>query len=130
MSWISLLHNPEGISAVYQGDPPALSDVRVREVTLHEDGPVLRMRVDLPRYPSMPPRKWTAQGFNTVQIEISFSGLRTVTLEGFGSEVTASISLSGDDGVHVDVRSPEMRIEAVSDTAHISQLTAYADTAK
>ncbi|WP_367323547.1 Imm50 family immunity protein [Streptomyces sp. HUAS ZL42] len=125
MPWTSLIHNPEGISAVYQDTPPDLSNVLMREVILHEDGPTLRLRVDLPRYPDQPPRKWIAQGFNTVQIELLFSGLRAIALEGFGSEVTADIVLAQDNGVSIEVTSPETHIRAVADTAYISNLTAY-----
>jgi len=129
MKWTSLLHNPEGISAVYHGNPPDLSAVRVKEVVLHEDGPTLKVRLDLPEYPAQPPRKWLMQGFNTVQIEIAFSGLRSVSVHGFGTEVTADFSLSGHDGISVRITSPETTVEAVATTAYISKLTAYANEA-
>ncbi|WP_153545116.1 Imm50 family immunity protein [Streptomyces sp. RB17] len=38
------------------------------------DGPTLKLRLDLTRYPDQPPHKWVAQGFNTVQIELCLSG--------------------------------------------------------
>lgn len=66
-----------------------------------------------------------AQGFNTVQVEISFSGLEEVTLTGFGTTVTADILLSADNGVTLEVTSPATRIRAVATTAFISKLTAY-----
>ncbi|MFC9277887.1 Imm50 family immunity protein [Streptomyces collinus] len=125
MSWTSLLHNPEGIAAIYQGAPPELSGVRVHEVVLYEDGPTLKLRLDLPLYPDRPPRKWAAQGFNTVQVEISLSGLRAITLDGFGTAISADVSLSGENGVTLNVVSPETHIRAVSDVAFISKLTAY-----
>jgi len=81
--------------------------------------------VDLPSYPDQPPRKWVAQGFNTVRIEFSLSGLRAITLEGFGAEATANIVLARDNGISIEVASPEIRIRAVADTAYISKLTAY-----
>lgn len=125
MSWASFLHNPEGISAIYGGAPPELSRVRVHEVVLQVDGPTLKVRLDLPRYPDQPPRKWAAQGFNTVQVEISLGGLRAIALEGFGTDITADVSLSGVNGVTLNVVSPETRVQAVADTAFISKLTAY-----
>ncbi|MCS0601264.1 immunity 50 family protein [Streptomyces sp. LP11] len=130
MSWNSLLHNPEGITAVYGGDPPDLSGVRLRELTLHEDGPTLTVRLDLPAYPNQPPRKWAAQGFNTVQIELSLSGLRSIELEGFASEVTADVFLSEGDGIAVDITSPHTRVQAVADTVYMAKLTAYTDESR
>ncbi|MFJ9818291.1 Imm50 family immunity protein [Streptomyces sp. NPDC101151] len=80
MLWTSVVINPEGITRIYQGAPPNLSGVRLREVVLGVEGPEMRVRLDLPAYPAQPPRKWAAQGFNTVQIEFAFGGLRSITL--------------------------------------------------
>ncbi|MEU3526900.1 Imm50 family immunity protein [Streptomyces sp. NPDC038707] len=125
MSWTSALNNPHGIDAVYQGSPPELNGVHVHEISLHEDGPTLRLRIDLPLYPVHPPRKWAAQGFNTVQIEISFSGIQDITLKGFGTNIVADISLSKKHGINVAVTSPETQLKASSEFAFISNLTAY-----
>ncbi|MEU0252231.1 Imm50 family immunity protein [Streptomyces sp. NPDC006184] len=127
MSWASLLHNSEGIVAIYQGAPPDLAGVHVHEVVLHEDGPNLSLRLDLPRYPDSPPRKWVAKGFNTVQVEISLGGIKTVTLNGFGTHVTADIELSKRETVTLDVVSPETHISATADVVFISKLTAYSN---
>ncbi|MGW1803452.1 Imm50 family immunity protein [Streptomyces sp. NPDC002078] len=127
MSWTSFLHNPEGITSIYQGAPPDLTGVHLHEAALHVDGPTLKLRLDLTRYPDQPPRKWVAQGFNTVQIELCLSGLKTVALEGFGTQISANVSLGkeGGEGVFVEVISPETRIRAVANTVFISKLTAY-----
>ncbi|MFI9252825.1 Imm50 family immunity protein [Streptomyces sp. NPDC053069] len=128
MSWTSLLRNPEGIASLYEGVPPNLVGVHLHEVALQEDGPTLRLRLDLPRYPDRPPRKWTAQGFNTVQLELSLSGLETVTLEGFGTHIAADVSLGGEGdgkGILVNVISSGTRIRAVAATAFVSKLSAY-----
>ncbi|MEW2283846.1 Imm50 family immunity protein [Streptomyces sp. NPDC047841] len=126
MSWTSFLHSSQGIDAIYQGrSAPDLIGVQVREVVLHQNGPTLKLRLDLPRYPEQPPKKWNAQGFNTVQIEISFSGLRSLTLEGFGTDVIADVSLHEEGGVILDVSSSTMQLSAIAEVAFISKLTAY-----
>ncbi|MFF7751331.1 Imm50 family immunity protein [Streptomyces sp. NPDC007971] len=122
--------NPEGINRIYQGAPPSLSGIRLHQVVLGRDGPEMRVRLDLPDYPARPPRKWAAQGFNTVQIELAFGGLRSITLDGFGTDVTADISLTGGDGISVDIVGTGARIQAVSDSASIAALTAYVDGAR
>ncbi|MEV3853734.1 Imm50 family immunity protein [Streptomyces sp. NPDC050095] len=129
MRWTSLLHNPEGVNAVYQGNPPDLRGVRVHEVTLQVEGPTLKLRLDLPEYPDRPPRKWAVQKFNTVQIEISFSGLRSVSLGGFKSEISADVSITEGDGVNVRVTAPGVHLQANAATVFISTLTAYVDEA-
>ncbi|WP_225826888.1 Imm50 family immunity protein [Streptomyces naphthomycinicus] len=125
MSWTSILNNPQSIEAIYQGSPPDLTGVRVHEVALHQDGPTLRLRFDLPHYPTRPPQKWGAQGFNTMQVEISLSGLTSVTLDGFGTDVVADVSLRQNDGIEVIVTSPRARLQATAEVAFISQLSAY-----
>ncbi|MBL1081232.1 hypothetical protein JK359_04445 [Streptomyces actinomycinicus] len=125
MPWTSLVRNPEGLEAVYQGDPPDLSGVRVHEVALHEDGPTLRIRLDLPRYPDQPPRKWAVQGFNTVQVEISMGNLHAITLEGFTTSTTANVSLTAKDGVTLGLTSSGTHIKATADFVFISGLSAY-----
>ncbi|OIK06865.1 Imm50 family immunity protein [Streptomyces monashensis] len=127
MSWTSLLHNPEGITSVYQGNPPDLVGVHLHEAVLRTDGPTLTLRLDLARYPEQPPLKWAVQRFNTTQVEISFSGIREIVIEGFGADIRANVSMASDNGVTLDVMSSQARIRAVADAAFISKLTAYAN---
>ncbi|MFM9447661.1 Imm50 family immunity protein [Streptomyces acidiscabies] len=130
MAWDSLLHNPEGIRAVYGGGLPDLRGVQVHEVTLLRDGPVLKIRLDLPMYPEAPPRKWALQGFNTVQIEFSFGSVQRVLVEGFSVEVRADISVSEEEGkVKLDLSAQDVHIEAVADTFYLSKISAYEDVA-
>ncbi|MDN3265459.1 Imm50 family immunity protein [Streptomyces sp. CSDS2] len=127
MSWTYALKNPHGIRTLYQGSPPPLNRVLVHEVALNQDGPTLRLRIDLSRYPAQPPQKWVAQGFNTVQVEITFGGVRTITLEGFGTNSVADISLDKNNGINIIAASPEIRLSANAEFAFISQLRAYAN---
>ncbi|MFI8348995.1 Imm50 family immunity protein [Streptomyces sp. NPDC085596] len=125
--WSAHLLNPQGLKAIYGATPPPLTAVRLRQLTLHEDGPALTLRLDLP-YPADPPRKWAAQGFNTVQIELAFTGLSALTLHGFGTEITADVVLTAaGDGVAVRVTAPATHAEAVARTVHLATLRAYAE---
>ncbi|MGJ5896619.1 Imm50 family immunity protein [Streptomyces niveiscabiei] len=128
MTWVALLHNPEGVSSVYGGDVPDLQGVQVHEVALLRDGPTLKIRLDLPEYPERPPRKWALQGFNTVQVEFSFVALREVLVEGFSVEVRADISVREEGGrVKLEVSAEGVRVGAVADTFYLSKISAYAD---
>ncbi|MBV1948057.1 Imm50 family immunity protein [Streptomyces sp. BV129] len=127
MSWTSLIYNAQGVIAIYGGDPPPLTDVRIREVRLQEDGPTVALRFDLPVFPDKAPKKWVAQGFNTVQLEISFGGIRSLGIEGLATEVVADIAISEGDGVTLVVASPAMPVEAAAQTAFLSKVSAYGD---
>ncbi|MEU1147094.1 Imm50 family immunity protein [Streptomyces sp. NPDC005863] len=49
-----------------------------RSSSLDRDGPRLGLRLDLPEYPAVAPKKWQVHGYDTVQVELVFSGLRDV----------------------------------------------------
>ncbi|MYV61788.1 hypothetical protein GTW37_22565 [Streptomyces sp. SID4931] len=125
MQWIALLNNPEGINATYLQDPPDLRGVQIHEVSLQTEGPTLKLRFDLPTYPDHPPRKWLAQKYNTVQVELSSGGLKSISLSGFGTDISADVSLTGEDGVSVKATSPGFHLQANAMTVFVSKLSAY-----
>ncbi|MGW8981485.1 Imm50 family immunity protein [Streptomyces parvus] len=127
MRWTELLNNPEAINATYHRDPPDLRGVRMHEVSLQVEVPTLKLRFDLPAYPDRPPRKWLTQKYDTVQVELSFSGLKSISLSGFGSEISADVFLAGEGGVNVRATSPGFRLQADATTAFVSKLSAYAN---
>ncbi|MEU2148838.1 MULTISPECIES: Imm50 family immunity protein [Streptomyces albovinaceus subgroup] len=136
MQWTALLNNPEGINATYLQDPPDLRGVRIHEVSLQVEGPTLKLRFDLPAYPDHPPRKWLAQKYNTVQVELSFGGLKSISLSGFGTDISADVSITGEGGVNVktgeggvnvEATSPGFHLQANAMTASVSRLSAYAN---
>src|ERR1700730_13283023 len=64
-SWADLLDDPAKVRSIYGDDVPSLDSVHLHEITLHRDGARLTLRFDLSKYPTDPPKKWQAQGFNT-----------------------------------------------------------------
>lgn len=127
-AWTALILNPQGLKAVYGERLPPLTAVRLRQLTLHEDGPALTLRLDLSTFPADPPLKWAAKGFNTVQITLSFSGLRTLTLHGFGTEITADLVLeAAGTGVTVHLAAPGITVAATAEIAYLAALSAYTD---
>jgi len=125
MSWTALLENPEGIDSIFQGSPPRLEGVHIHEVGLNREGPALRVRFDLPDYPVQAPRKWQLQGFNTVQVELLFGGLRSVEISGFSVEPVGDIALTRDEMVRVVISSNGTSIQAVADSVSIAKTAAY-----
>ncbi|MFD0671647.1 Imm50 family immunity protein [Cohnella sp. GCM10027633] len=53
---------------------PQLLSVSILEIKI-EYGDSVSIRFDLPEYADKPPQKWTNQGYNTVQIQLDFSGV-------------------------------------------------------
>ncbi|MBQ0848681.1 hypothetical protein J8N05_10720 [Streptomyces sp. BH-SS-21] len=119
------MENPDGINSIYQGSPPRLEGVHIHEVGLSREGPLLRVRFDLPDYPAHAPRAWQLQGFNTVQVELGFGGLRGVEISGFSTHVVGDIALVKDETVQASISSNETSVRAVADIVYVTKMTAY-----
>ncbi|MFD8012315.1 Imm50 family immunity protein [Streptomyces sp. NPDC058955] len=126
MKWTSLLADPKGIEGVYGGDVPDLRGVSLHDIELSREGPALNLRFDMPSFPRRPPTKWTTQGFNTVQVTLSLTGLGTISFNGFTSNPLADISLHPQDGITLEISSTAVQLRATADMAYIRRLSAYA----
>lgn len=104
---------------------PPLAGAHLHELTLDRDGPSLTLRFDLAEYPSPPPAKWRTQGFNKVQLALTFGGLREVEVRGFTSSLLVDISLTRDAGLTVAVQSPDITLYAKADFAFLSKVSGY-----
>ncbi|MDV5146879.1 Imm50 family immunity protein [Streptomyces sp. SBC-4] len=125
MSWASLLSNPWAIKRVYDGNPPELVSVPLHAVDLNREGPTLSLRFDMPIFPENPPKKWTAQGFDAVQVTLTLGGVRNVSFSGFTTSPVVEITLTARNGVELTVRSPAVEIHAAALTVHIAHVSAY-----
>lgn len=94
MSWISQLYGSEFLSLLFPGEPPSLESVELHEIRLERDGPVMRLRFELPDFPASPPRKWVDQKFNAVQVEIMSIGVCSVSLNGWSHINMVSVQLT------------------------------------
>ncbi|MGW6395867.1 Imm50 family immunity protein [Streptomyces sp. NPDC055103] len=125
MGWTSLLSNPLAIERIYDGNPPELVSVPLHAVDLNREGPTLSLRFDMPTFPENPPKKWAAQGFNTVQVTLTLGGVRNVSLSGFTADPVVDVAMSAGNGVELMVRSPSVELNAAALSAHIAHVSAY-----
>ncbi|MBM2617497.1 hypothetical protein JIG36_18230 [Actinoplanes sp. LDG1-06] len=128
--WTDALGNPEGLLAVFGGDPPDLAGVSVHEVTIGRDGPALTVTFDLPAYPADPPAKWVRGRFDTVQVRLRLTGVTEVELRGMSTGPVADIRLRAGDPVRLELVSPGLTVTAVAAFADVAGFSAYqrADT--
>ncbi|ASW01025.1 Imm50 family immunity protein [Paraburkholderia aromaticivorans] len=80
--WTDFLVDKRKVTFIYGEDFPSLDKVNVHDVTFHRDGPTVTFRIDLRDYPLSPPKNWVENKFNTVQIQLSCSGVRYSSLQG------------------------------------------------
>ncbi|MGW7350324.1 Imm50 family immunity protein [Streptomyces sp. NPDC054784] len=127
MDWTILLEGATAIHAIYGDHTPRLDAVSLHEVSLAREGPQLTLRMDLAEYPSSPPSKWAAQGFDTVQIQIDLFGLQSVCLENLSAMIIGDLAITREGGV-ISTRfdSRQMKLQAVSDFASLARISAHA----
>lgn len=130
MAWTDHVYRTTGLVKVYGGEVPPLRGAHLHSVDLHRDGPTLSLRFNLADYPADPPRKWAAQGFNRVQVELAATGIGSCSLDGFGTDPVVDIDLErGDGGLVVSVDSDDVRVRAVGESAYLASMSAYLEGA-
>ena len=114
-NWTDLLNDPRAVRAIFGDHVPSLSGVELFEVVVNHDNLHAVLRFDLQDYPADPPPKWSAQGFNRVQVELKAWGLQEVLVDVTTTRTTTvDISVVRDgaltrvrgigDGVLIDLR--------------------------
>ena len=125
-TWLDALEDSRGIRAIYGDDVPPLTAVDLHEVRLHRDGPSAVLRFNLARYPANPPKKWVAQRFNTVQLQLRLVDTLELSIESWSNESVVDLSLERD-GKNVILTTTagraRMRIRALA--AYVSSISAY-----
>ena len=82
-NWIEFLVNSQPIKSIYGDCTPSLNNVDVHSIIFNRDGPTVSIKLNLNEYPTKPPKKWEAQKFNTVQIVLSFLGVKSINMSGW-----------------------------------------------
>lgn len=127
MEWIAGLSNADGIRRIYEGGLPTLDRVRIHEISVNREGPAVRIRFDLSRYPASPPVKWQRFGCNTVQVEISFGGVSELSLTRFSVEPICKLSIRNEGSILFSAESESVNLSGVSESALVLNISGYVD---
>lgn len=124
--WYERCENPQALAQLYaSGDD--LDRVELFEVALRPDGRHLRLRVQLPRYPDHPPRRWHPEA-NAVQVVLDFWSVDDLRIEGWSDAAVGLLTLARDGGgLRLAFASDAVRITARCALARIDRLRAYTD---
>jgi hypothetical protein len=130
MSWVQLVENPETITSIFE-QFPVLDQVRILEIQLLQDGPVVSLRINLNEFPTSPPPKWLAGQVNRVQIQLSLIGIRDIQIAGWCTDNIGNLDISRYDGgllVVLDSAACKLRCEA--EFIHVQKISAYCDSSR
>ena len=125
-TWLDLLEDDRGLSAIYGDEVPSLTCVALHEISLHRDGPRVTLRFDLPEYPVHPPEKWLVNEFNVVQVQLMLIGVEDVSLQGLTRDPRVDLTLERDGQViKTATQSGSTRLDIRAYAAMITSISAY-----
>lgn len=124
--WTERLIDSRSITSIFGAHAPSLARVTLHELALHRDGPRAIVRFDLPEYPDQPPKKWAAQRFNVVQLQLALDSLEHVEVSGWPRNTPADLDLSQpDELVHLHASGPHVSMTIRCHYASIATISAY-----
>lgn len=130
MSWLTGVDNSAFLASLFPGGGPSLAQVNLHEVQLNRDGPTVLLRFDLDTFPTNPPPKWRASGFNTVQVRLMGIGMHRFSLSGWGTTQFGPLSiLTSARGVEVRFTSGEVTLDACFHVLRIDGVSGYVNGA-
>ncbi|MDQ0271295.1 Imm50 family immunity protein [Cytobacillus purgationiresistens] len=83
---------------------PELEDVRISEINIHDEGRIVAIRFDMPRYAERPPEKWEDLGNNTVCVRVDLSAVKEITLNSGSSDYKGNIEIFKNDPESIIVK--------------------------
>ena len=129
MDWIECVSNPESLRSLFD-HLAGLEAVDVHEVALHRDGPSIRIRADLARFPDRPPSRWPT-GANRAQITLSLYGVADLMIEGIATRNVGILQLTPMAGprMRLEFLSSGLRVIGTCDFARVDHISGYVDAA-
>lgn len=127
MSWIECLESRDQIDELFS-TPPELCCVRIVEIVLHQDGPRVSLRIDLNEFPEKPPRKWTDNKYNRVQLTLQFIEVHQLRVQGWSMDNIVDIVIERVGGkVLAELRGESTTLQGEFGFVAIERITAYYD---
>ena len=130
--WHTHCSNPEALERLY-ADPSGLDEVTMVEATLDNQRHLLRLRVELPRFPDRPPSRWDP-GANAVQATLDGwlaslpGGTARIQLHGWAPAHRGLLGIQpSPEGVLVTFQGPTLELSARCSLVRIGRISAYTD---
>jgi len=126
--WTQYLGNSLPIKSVYS-TVPSLTNVRLQEIRLHQDGPRVSLRIDLNSFPENPPRKWIAAKFNRVQLTLLLIDISELYLRGWNLNNIGDLNFVASDArIAVAFDGESVKFECNARFVEVEKLSGYFDS--
>lgn len=129
MSWYHQCENPQAVDTLYSS-APTLERWKLREVSVHEDGPRVDLRADLPHFPDFPPERWHSE-FTVAQVTVSLMGVTDFFFTGWAQNNEGVFTLSSEspDKLRFAFESNSAHLRGRCIMARVSKISGYATEA-
>lgn len=125
-NWLEFISDAAPLKAVYGQDIPSLHGVDFHGIDIHRDGPRVLLRFDLPEFPSHPPKKWVAAGFNRVQLRLLAIGVNDFQMVGLQPQCRLALGMTKENGfIRLLADGPGMKIDMSVEHLLVEGVSAY-----
>jgi hypothetical protein len=123
--WYESCDNPQGFRELYASGE-GLDRVRLFVAILHGNGPHLELRVELPRFPDHPPKRWREPDADRVQVTFHVWFVEDLRIEGWTPASSGLLRLErAGDALALAFESETVRITARCASAWIAHFSPY-----
>jgi len=125
--WHDIIENSMAIKNIYV-NVPDLSDIELRKIELYDGGPTLHLFFDLPEFPDIPPKKWRGEEYNTVYLEMVFSGIENLKMTDWTNTNLVNIKFNKKKHVtDVTVTGNKFQLSFITENIRIAHIRPYID---
>ena len=125
MHWTAAVMNPQSLDA-FAADIGALP-VDLHEVTLHRDGPRVRLRFDVAAVPHPLPARWAGDA-NRTQVQLACFGISAFTLSGFTTTMSGRLTMRpSDQAWDVEFHAGDVVLALRTSLVRVESLSGYYD---
>lgn len=89
--WFDFFDNPHAISNVYN-DTSSLETMSLLSMNMGFNNSNISLQCQLPKFPDKPPKKWD-KNYNCASIELKFTGIANLEIEGWSSVNIFSLNI-------------------------------------
>jgi Immunity protein 50 len=126
MKWHQLAENPQSLDSLYES-VPKLENVELFSINLNREGSQIQIHFDLPVFPDKPSTRWH-KDFNTIQIQLSFSGVKEFKAQGWQRNMKVRIDIEKNNkNLEVVISNPEIKLKYTfqSEFLRIEKISPY-----